>query len=586
MPDSKIKNKTTIFVLFIAYSIILYFFLDILAQKTSHYSTIFHYYTGLAKTTSLTFPIFLIFALLIPAKFWSKVIQGFEQVNSKKFIVAISLLGLVLLSAIAWFVYEGVPKGDAVNVFFQTKIFSSGKLFAPLPNHPEFFQLASMIQYEGKWFAMLPPGHALILVPFYLLNLGWLCGPILGVISLILIFVICRRYFDVQTAKLATVLAVISPYFLLIQASFLPHSSGIVFGLLFFLFFLKALSSHKTLHYFLAGCSAGMLFLIRPYSAIAFIFPFVIYSFYLLIKRKVVLKNFLPLGFGITIFCLMAILYNKALTGNFLTFPYHLHSVAGYNRIGFGVNVGAETFGVIGHNPIKAMINLGYNFLVTSLHLHGTPLLSLLPAIFFVWKGTKRREDYLLIAIIGSLLLFHFFYWFHGVNPMGSRYYFEIIFAMLILNARGIILISQKLADKFSSAQVNHLDRKNNLLARLLILILIFNLTIYLPRCFRFFKTSGWGETKKIYQLVKNIDSKTLVFIKAPELTTPLNKNVNMFIYGSGFNYNDPWLSGKHLFVHWLRNEQNQELKQFYSDRESFIVTFNESTNQYFIQPY
>lgn len=586
MTDSNINKKTTVFVLFFAYSIILFFLLDKFAQKISPYSTVFHHYIDLAKATCLFFPILAIILFLIPGENWLKIIKGFEQINSKKFIFYISLLGLIILSSIAWFVYEGVPKGDAVNVFFQAKIFASGNLFVPLPNHPEFFHEASMIQHEGKWFAMLPPGHALILVPFYLLNLGWLCGPILGVLSLILLFVICRQYFDEQTAKLATVLALISPYFLLMQASFIPHSSGIMFGLLFFWLYLKAVSGQNTLHYLLAGGSAGMLFLIRPYTAIAFIFPFVIYSFYLLIKRKVALKNLLLLGFGMSIFCLMAILYNKALTGDFSTFPYHLHSVEGYNRIGFGANVGAGTFGIVGHNPIKAIINLGYNFFVTSMHLHGTPLLSLFPAIIFVWKGKKQREDYLLIAIIGSLLLFHFFYWFHGVSPTGSRYYFEVIFAMLILSGRGIILLCQKLANKLNIGQADHSDLKNKYLSKILIIILIFNLLIYLPRCFKFFKTSGWGETRKIQQLVKNINSKTLVFIQSPNLTTPVTKNVNMFIYGSGFNYNDPGLEGKYLFVHWLDEKQNQQLKIHYPHRIPYLVTFDESSKQYLLRPY
>lgn len=491
-----------------------------------------------------------------------------------------------MLSAISWFFYEGVPKGDAVNVFFQAKIFACGKLFAALPDYPDFFHLASMIRHEGKWFAMLPPGHALMLTPFYLLNAGWLCGPILGALSLILMFKFCCQYYDVPTAKLTTILAVISPYFLLLQASFLPHASGLLLGLLFFRFYLKAISAPDKLHYCLAGVSAGMLFLIRPYTAFAFIFPFMIYSLYLLIKKRVALKNLLLPGLGMIIFGLLAMLYNKALTGDFLTFPYQLHRAEGYNRIGFGLAIGAETFGIQGHNSLKAIINLGYNFFVTSLHLHGTPFLSLLPAMIFIWKGKKQREDYLLIAILGSLLLFHFCYWFHGVNPMGSRYYFEAIFAMLILNVRGIIFLSQKFADRLNPLPPDYPVLKNKAVSKILILILIFNLTIYLPQCAKFFKTSGWGETRKIHQLVQHIDAKTLVFIKSPELTTPLTKNVNMFIYGSGFNYNDPALHGKHLFVHWLGADQNQELMRFYPDRTPYRVTYKTEYKDYILRPY
>lgn len=586
MHKSYKKKILLVFLLFLLYSIIVFFFVDKFSQKINPYSTIFHYFINLAKTTCFFFPIVVFVIVLLPGKVWSKFIVKVEQINNKRFLLVISLIALLFLSVIAWFVYEGVPKGDAVNVFFQTKIFAHGKLYAPLPEFPDFFHVASMIRHEGKWFAMLPPGHALILVPFYLLHSGWLTGPLLGVLSLIILFLICYQYYDEQTAKLAVILAVFSPYFLLMQASFLPHASGLLFGLLLFLFYLKALASHRSLDYFFAGSAAGLLFLIRPYTGIAFIFPFIIYSLYLLLKRKVAVKNLLLLGFGMSIFCLLAIFYNRILTGDFFTFPYNLHRVEGYNRIGFGATVGAETFGMAGHNPIKAMINLGYNFFVTSMHLHGTLFLSLLPMLIFIWKGKKRREDYLLIAVIGSLLLFHFFYWFHGVNPMGSRYYFETIFAMLILNARGIIFLSRKMANWLTTNQINYHSQKNFYLSKLVIIIITFNAIIYLPQCFTFFKTSGWGETRKIYEQVKNIDSNTLIFIKSPEVTTPVSKNVNMFIYGSGFNFNDPWLNGKHLFVHWLDEKHNQQLKIHYPNRIPYLVTFDENSQRYLLRPY
>ncbi|UCE05921.1 MAG: glycosyltransferase family 39 protein [bacterium] len=515
-----------------------------------------------------------------------KIIKSIEQVNTRKFLIFISLMGLLILSTIAWFVYEGVPKGDAVTVFFQTKIFACGKLFAVLPEHSDFFHVAAIIRHQGKWFSMLPPGHSLVLVPFYLIKLSWLSGPFLGVLSLILIYLICRHYFGENTAKVAVILTLISPYFLLLQASFLPHSSGLFFALLFCYLFLKAVTNHSSLHFLFAGLVSGMLFLIRPYTSIAIIFPFIVYSLYLIIKQKIVLKNLALLLIGIAGFGMLTACYNKILTGNFFTFPYDLHRVSGYNQIGFGSNIGTNTFGIQGHTPIKAIINLGYNFFVTSMHLHGMPFLSLLPAAIFLLKGNKNRYDYLLCAVIFSLLLFHFFYWFHGVNSMGSRYYYETFFAMLILSARGIIFLSQKLAKKQNTRQANFSDLKYKYLSKIIMIILLFNLTIYLPRCFKFFRTSGWGETRKIYEWVKNIDSKTLIFIKPPELTDPLTKNINMFIYGSGFNFNDPWLEEQHLFVRWLGENKNQELKQFYRDRVPYLVTFEQSSKKYMIQPY
>ena len=577
-------RKIILFLIFYGSSIGIYFLLGIAASKIGSYATVFHYYIELGRLTCLIFPLFAGIVFFIPLKKAENFYNFFQQIRTRRFLFFLGMGAFILLSFIAYFVFEGVPKGDAVNVFFQTKIFSHGKLYAPAPDHAEFFHTASTIRHTGKWFSMLPPGHALALLPFYLLKLSWLTGPLLGVLSLIVVYLFCRTYFDETTARLAGILALFSPYFLLMQASFLPHASGLFFTLLLLYLFLQADSNQKAGYFLFAGGAAGMLLLIRPYTCVAIVFPFVIYSLVQLIKKRMMFKKLVWILPGIVAGAGITFWYNSILTGDFLTFPYDLHRMAGYNRIGFGAAVGTETFGLRGHSPIKAIINLAYNFFVTSMHLHGTPFLSFIPAFIFLLKGNKRREDFLLIAMIVSLVLFHFFYWFHGVNPMGSRYYFEVIFALLILNARGIMFLSKKFVVVRHIGDNNSSYFSREFIAKILLLVIVFNVVVYLPQSFTFFKKSGWGETREIYDQVKQSDTKTLVFIKPPRVTTPKTKNLNMFMYGSGFNYNDPWLEGQHLFVRWLGEDQNRELLKYFVDRMPVVVTFDEVRDEYVLR--
>ena len=81
--------------------------------------------------------------------------------------------GVIFLIAVVWYsvlsfdLFQGIPHlDDSVASLFQARVFLSGNITLPLPEHPEFFRVFGVLAAESgldHQVGMYPPGWPLLL---------------------------------------------------------------------------------------------------------------------------------------------------------------------------------------------------------------------------------------------------------------------------------------------------------------------------------------------------------------------------------------------------------------------------------------
>ncbi len=370
---------------------------------------------------------------------------------------------LVVTLSITWNVFEAMPHiEDEFAHYYQAQVFASGRLYAPSPAQPDSFLVPFTIDMEGRRFSKYPPGFAAVLAPGVAVGAHWLVNPLLGALLLWVLYVTGRDLFNVETGVLAAWLGLLSPMFLGLASSLLPHSLAAV-GLLIFtwacfkiLDFRSLLDepaasplprpevntrspSHPTPYlarstrYALAGGFAlGWAALTRPYTALAYALPFVALAVWHVTHKRswrpVVLMGLT----GVAIAALLP-LYGYALTGRYTIELYTL--VWPYDRPGFGPG-----YGILpgGHNLTIALFNAYMDLLDLLTMLLGWPLLSWLPVLLGVLLPPRRARWGLLLPLV-ALVLAHMAYWVQGSGLYGPRYYYEALPLLWLLAAHGLL---------------------------------------------------------------------------------------------------------------------------------------------------
>lgn len=478
--------------------------------------------------------------------------------HSRRLTVILSLAFFIVTTLIVtFFAYHKIPMGDAVWPFFQAKIFAQGRLFAPAPPDLRFFATPTIV-YQEKWFSYTSPGHSLVILPFYLLGISWLAGPILGAIGIWLLYRLILIWTDAKTARIALLLAVTSPWMIFLFASQEFHITSTFFTILA-LYCIGGTTEKKAYPVWalIGGLSWGMVFLARPYTAIAIGLPLILFF---ISKNRLKSKSFNLLLFfvGGLIMVLLHLYYNQNLTGNWFTFPYQL--MGKYHGIGFSLDYGAPTFNLAGHSLLKMGINLTYNLFVTSLQLFGWMFLSLifiLPGIF----STAFKRLWFFWAPALGLIGAYCFYWFHGITPWGPKYWSEALPAFIAISTLGIRNVTE-LSKKF-------IPIRQDFSLRALPFLILFCLFCYLPANFIYFSSGRWGETPKVWQNVRSAKiHNAVVFVKTDERS-------GHFDYTSAFIFNDPFLKGDIIFARDLGTEENLKFLEKFPGRSAYVYEFN-----------
>jgi hypothetical protein len=362
--------------------------------------------------------------------------------HRERFVVSAFVLAAgITAMLIGQFIFQDLPfSGDEWSYFLQAEIFSRGRLHVDSPPHPRFFDVWAMVN-NGKFYSWATPGWPLLLLPGVLLGAPWLVNPVLGALTLLVVYRLGELVYDRATSLLALFFMLFSPFFILHSASYFAHPSSLFFIALCVFFYARGIEKEASRDFFLAGLCGSLSFLIRPFDQVASFSLLGAYLLLLVLKRKVAVRQLLWLGMSQTIGVLLLLAYNYLQTGNPLTLGYHV----GYD------------------GPLLDVRLLGRQFIAEYfLHLcvWTFPFLPLLALLYSIWLGatgrrslTEQRWDALLLLVFLSNVLWYAFVPFHYWAGYGPRYYYGSFFALALLGARGAVALMSRLNPCWTSRE-------------------------------------------------------------------------------------------------------------------------------------
>ncbi len=352
-----------------------------------------------------------------------------------KIALALSLLGVLVSYLVADRVFERMAHiEDEMAFVWQAQVIAEGQLTVPSPEQSKHFLVPFVIDYNGQRFGKYPLGWPVLLSFGERLGLRAWINPLLGGAAVWLTYLLGKRVFSEMVGLLAAALTATSPFFLMNSGSLLSHPFGLVLSAAFALAWLDNFGEAAPRRWtptLAAAFALGLLFLTRPYTAVAVAAPFGLHALYLLRRGDQQTRVHL-IWFGIVALSISSLhfLWQAAVTGDPLLNPYTLWWK--YDKVGFG-----EGYGRYDHDLNYVLINTNASLRAGIRDLFGWGNISWLFLPFGLWAARRNRQAWLVGSIFFSLLLFYTAYWI-GATLFGPRYYYEGLYSLTILTAAGI----------------------------------------------------------------------------------------------------------------------------------------------------
>jgi hypothetical protein len=378
-------------------------------------------------------------------------------------IVLAAAVGAVALAVLVGAtVYERHPHiPDEVVYLYHARYMAEGMLTMPAPPSRQAFDLDLMTFDSDRWFCPVPPGWPMILTVGAYLGQPWLVNPVLAGLNILLAFMLVRQLYDRRTARLAALMVAVSPWALFLNMSLMPHTWTMTCALVGAYAMARTIRAGGGVGWpMLAGVATGVITLIRPLEAMAMAMLLGLWSLSVRgVRAKAISAGVFTLGTAAV--ALLNLPYNLLLTGSMTSFPLMAYSDRYYgknvNMLGFGANRGLGWSGLDpfpGHGLIDVLVNANLNLFSINTDLWGWSTGSILLVAFLVFKGSRRRSDWLMIGTIGTIIGLHSFYWFSGGPDFGARYWYLVLLPAAVLTVRGAELLMGTLErrDGFSEA--------------------------------------------------------------------------------------------------------------------------------------
>lgn len=484
-----------------------------------------------------------------------------------KIIIIVGIIYWLWIYFLNQYFLEGIPHvGDAVSYLIQAKYLALGKLFLQPKIFPEYYDFfkgwGPILYYNGKWFSPYPFCHPLLLSVGVILGNPSIIPPLIGTLSAIIIYTICRMLAGIKAALVAILLTITSPFFQMHSASFMSHNSSVFYLLLTIFFIIFKKKHYQNLFSFFSGISWGLLFNTRPLSAVSLSIIFLI----ILFLHKHRFLSFVFFGFGASLMIIIYAIVNIFTTGN----PFR----PAFDFIGPPLTI----FPILANHVITVEVT---NFkTAVSLFVQvafGWPMVITIffPIMAFFHKSLKS-----FVSIFWGAILIHAFFYFFYYTPgitYGPRMWFEILPFFIILTALGW----QSLTDLFSYSPF--LKYLPSIIVLLFVIRTLFGWITGSPHLYSYYftpssiselKTFNYTDARLIKEAQKKNIHSAVIFVKSNEQCA-----WQWWCYGSVMPQNNPTFDSDIIWATDL-GERNQELQKLYPNRQFYLADYNQSTIQ------
>jgi len=543
-------------------------------------------------------------------------------------ILIIMLSAVIFLVLALWIMidcHEKIPHIQDSSVYlFQAKMHANGWVYLPTPSFIDSVNFEFMVNRDGKWYGKYPPGHPLVLTlgilaerayslcsssgasmrllspidllgggtsphmplrwpPFpqslcnvsqmdnYFAEIPWIEPPLLGFCSFLLLVAVAKKLYSFPVAVLSSLIAVGSPFFLFLAASFMSHITCLL-ALVIFLYLLLRLEEGGCKSYaFWAGFALGWAFITRQLSAVAIAAPWVAWQASRLFRRGrrwESVKRLIAIGLGAAIPFGFQLWYNYALTGDPLLPPFLACNP--HDRIGFGDGVESN------HSLGRGLSILENTFFYLLDNLFGWPhYLTLVFIIIPFILASEDRRDWLLLSSCVAISVAYIFYFARIRQHFGPRYWFEAMPAYIILSARGIVTVSRS-----CGALAEWLRRafgRPRYVATWPQVIATVPLMLFLAWLMRGYFQGYFPRLMREHHCYNDIDARIPMMVKEHKVHNAIvfvNPEGQWQNYGSVFALNSPRFDSDVIYVKALGREKNQKVLDAFPGRSCYFTDY------------
>lgn len=367
----------------------------------------------------------------------------------------------VLSATLSIFSYQRHPHiGDEVSYLYQARYLATGALTMPVPPVLDAFNLDLFDFDATRWYASAPPGWPVILAVGVRAGAAWLVNPLLAGVCVVLTWVLVRRLYDERTARISALLLAASPWHSLVGMTFMTHSSSLACALAAACCVAKARDSGRATWALAGGLATGMVGMIRPLEGMILVGLLGLWIIGVG-GRRLSLSSIVAWGAGGLVIGTVLALYNRALTGDPLTFPINTwadrYMGPNSNSLGFGPDrgVGWALDPSPGHGVFDGVVNANLNITTLSTELFGWGIGSLLLVMVRLVSRPWRHADYLMLTWAAAVFVAHFFYYFSGGPDFAARYWYLMLVPLIALSASGLqVLTGDGAADSRPGSRV------------------------------------------------------------------------------------------------------------------------------------
>ncbi len=493
-----------------------------------------------------------------PAGLLQKAESMLFSLPEKPFLVAVLLLMFLSANMVSLFHFHHLPVlPEEVVHLFQAKIFSTGHMYASAPPLPDFFEFGDFLAAE-KWFSPAPPGFALLLTPGMMVNSPWIISPIFASGCVVLLYFCAKRIYSEKIARCSIVLMLVSPFVLLLSSLHLSHVPATFFLLLSLFFFLRALDGARATDFLFCGLAAGAAVAITPVLGLAATAPFAVYSFWLLVKKRLAMPSFIALLFGAILPQAIFLSYGLVTSGHLPSPEYIFMSASGLYLGRFWAVLG-EPSRSLATALLQSVVNLNNRVHYLSVFLLGWPLPALAFAAIPFAVASRNKWDYLLL---GSFLTVSAATMFVPQDDflMGPRTYYIIVPFLFILIARGL-QAAPELWNILTQRNLSH-----QFLFLLVGVCMVYSFAFSFPPQLRFYSVS-----RIVFQQIPSPIHEKVASARIHNAVVFIDDFPLELAYGMGFWRNDPALSGDIIYAR--DRGDNSSLMRLYPQRRYYRFT-------------
>lgn len=354
------------------------------------------------------------------------------------------LLAAGLSLASSRFIFLNGPiTSDENSYLFQAHVFLDGRLKRPLPPLPEMFEHEMIIlDREVGWLSRYPPGHPLWLTPGAALDRPDIMTALaagLGAVA-----VMAAAALLGASPWMTGLLLMLSPFFLFMNGTWLSHTSGFLFSAVAVWSFIRWHIKQRRGAAMCTGLAFGVLFNIRPYTAVLTAFPFMLFILYRMIRfrDRHYVRDALCAGAAGAVLLGLSLLYNYIEMGE-LASPYLYYEPS--EGLGFGIRRARGW--AVHHTFARGLRHFLGNIRLLDRWLWGAPgglaAVAVLALAVRPWRWT-------LLLSLSAVAVYagYIFFWYPGITDVGPVYYFETLPVVVILTAVGLQRMRQGIGRK------------------------------------------------------------------------------------------------------------------------------------------